>query len=147
MSGDSHQYERLEVDGLAYFVNGAGGAGLSGFGTPRGDSRVRYGADHGAMLVTADENTMTLRFYSVANGGSLIDTLILMKPVLSARAASNGRVRVSWSTNVTEFVLERGAPPGTSWTIVTTTPVVEGNEHAVYVDVGGNSFFYRLRKP
>ena len=75
-TGHEHQYERLEVDGLTYFVNGAGGANLYNFeniGTlpPGARSLARYNQDHGAMLVTVNTPAITYQFYNA--GGDLVD--------------------------------------------------------------------------
>ena len=55
LSGHDHMYERLLVDEMLYFVNGAGGTTLYGFGDPISGSQVRYNDSHGAMLVDANE--------------------------------------------------------------------------------------------
>ncbi|HLF91371.1 MAG TPA: metallophosphoesterase [Anaerolineales bacterium] len=76
LSGHDHLYERLDVNGTPYIVNGAGGAGLYSFdnlGTlpPEAISVVRYNQDHGAMLVTAASTGVTYQFYNA--DGILID--------------------------------------------------------------------------
>ena len=58
MAGHVHKYERLEVDGIPYFVNGAGGG-------------------QGAMLVTATSSGITYQFYE--HDGQLIDELFVPK--------------------------------------------------------------------
>ena len=81
LSGHEHSYERLIKDDngdgvtIPYFVNGIGGAGISSFGsTIDPDSALRYRADHGSMLVKANDSTLTFELWSIADGGSLIDT-------------------------------------------------------------------------
>jgi hypothetical protein len=76
LAGHDHTYERLLVNGLVYFVNGAGGAGLYTFGTPVAGSQVRYSADHGAMRVQADGVHLTFEFFTRA--GTLIDSYTLV---------------------------------------------------------------------
>lgn len=81
-SGHDHLYERLEVDGIPYFVNGAGGATLYEFENignlpPEAASIVRYNQDHGAMLVTASSTAISYQFYAV--DGSLIDGYMVFK--------------------------------------------------------------------
>lgn len=76
LSGDSHGYERLSVDGLPYIVNGAGGTPLREFiGSPSAESVLRYNDDNGAgrMTVTCDE----LKYEFFNTDGTLIDTLTL----------------------------------------------------------------------
>lgn len=148
ISGDSHHYERLEVNGLAYFVNGSGGAALAGFGTPLPESRVRYNADHGAMLVLADDSNLTLHFYSVANGGRLVDSITLVQPRLTVRRASGGTLRISWATNAAGFALQsRTNLSAGTWANVGFTPGVESNQFVLYTRSTNTHRFFRLQKP
>jgi hypothetical protein len=78
LAGHEHNYERLLVDGLPYFVNGVGGGGLYNFGTPLPESQFRFNSDYGAMLVTASETVVRFEFYS--RTGKLIDQYELQKP-------------------------------------------------------------------
>ena len=77
LSGHDHSYERLQADGIPYFVNGMGGKDLYRVGRPAPESVVRYNRDHGAMLVSASESCINFSAYSRAN--ELIDTLTLVK--------------------------------------------------------------------
>jgi len=72
LAGHDHLYERLEVDGLPYFVNGLGGASRYDFGKPVGGSQVRYRDGYGAMRITASPETITYEF--VTTDGAVIDT-------------------------------------------------------------------------
>jgi hypothetical protein len=72
LAGHDHSYERVIVDGLAYFVNGLGGASQYTFGTPVNGSVIRYRDKHGAMLLTATETMLTFTFVTV--DGEVIDT-------------------------------------------------------------------------
>ncbi|MBM3881678.1 MAG: PEP-CTERM sorting domain-containing protein [Verrucomicrobia bacterium] len=72
LAGHDHLYERLQVDGLTYFVNGSGGHGLYGFDVPPlPESQARYNSKYGAMLVTADDQSINFKFYAV--DGTLVD--------------------------------------------------------------------------
>ena len=64
-SGHDHAYERLAVDGLPYFVNGLGGASLYHFNIRLPESKARYNAKHGALLIEATALTMTVRMIDV----------------------------------------------------------------------------------
>ena len=75
LSGHDHLYERFEVDGIPYFVNGAGGKALYNFGRPETDSIVRYNQDYGAMPVTASGTCINFSFYNI--NGDLIDSVTL----------------------------------------------------------------------
>lgn len=75
LSGHDHLYERFEVDGIPYFVNGAGGKTLYNFGRPETDSIVRYNQNYGAMPVTASDTCINFSFYNI--NGDLIDSVTL----------------------------------------------------------------------
>ncbi len=72
LSGHEHFYERLFVNDLPYLINGLGGhPDRFGFTTVIPGSQVRYNQDHGAMLVEADQTTLTFQFINRA--GVVID--------------------------------------------------------------------------
>lgn len=78
LSGHAHNYERLVVGTLPYFVVGTGGHSLVGFiGGPTADSKKRYSADYGVLRATADRQKMLFRFYS--SDGVLQDIYALNK--------------------------------------------------------------------
>jgi hypothetical protein len=79
LAGHDHVYERLQINGLPYFVNGLGGRSLYDFGTPIAGSQVRYNADYGAMRVDADEAQIT--FDAISRAGMLIDTHTVTRTV------------------------------------------------------------------
>ena len=80
ISGHDHDYERILRDDngdgqtMPYFVAGLGGFGRYDFSTPVDGSQIRYNSDYGAMLIQASDATITFEFWSVANGGTLIDS-------------------------------------------------------------------------
>jgi hypothetical protein len=76
LSGHDHTYERLQIDGLPYFVNGLGGYAAYSFGAPVAGSIVRYNASHGAMRVTASTTAITYEFVNAA--GTVIDSYTQM---------------------------------------------------------------------
>jgi hypothetical protein len=72
MSGHDHDYERLQVGGIPYFVNGLGGAGIYPFEKPAlPETKLRYDEKHGAMLITATSTGITYEFWS--HDGQLVD--------------------------------------------------------------------------
>ncbi|MEJ2600152.1 MAG: metallophosphoesterase [Anaerolineales bacterium] len=77
LSGHDHTYERLEENGIPYFVDGVGGGAVYDFTQVEAGSQVRYDADYGAMLVTADANSLTFQF--ITRKGKTIDTYTLTK--------------------------------------------------------------------
>lgn len=78
LSGHSHGYERLTVDGLNYIVAGNGGQSLDNYlNTPLTDSVVRYNADYGAVKIAATTETLTVK--SITRTGTVVDTLELTR--------------------------------------------------------------------
>jgi hypothetical protein len=67
ISGHEHLYERLEIGGQLYLIDGLGGDSPYAFGTPVAGSKVRYSAAHGAMRVFATKAAMTYEFWNVDN--------------------------------------------------------------------------------
>lgn len=78
LSGHDHLYERFVVDGIPYFVNGAGGKTLYDFGRPEPESVVRYNQDHGAMRVQASQTCLNFTFYN--RDAELIDSVTVIQP-------------------------------------------------------------------
>ncbi len=85
LAGHDHSYERIDVGGLPYFVNGLGGRSLYPFGTPVAGSQLRYNADYGAMLIDASDTNLQFQFFT--RNGVLIDSYAIDKsasiPVVS----------------------------------------------------------------
>ncbi|HJR80676.1 MAG TPA: metallophosphoesterase [Anaerolineales bacterium] len=77
-SGDEHGYERIQRDGIVYFVNGLGGAWPYPFGEPIEGSAVRYNASNGAQRVVVTNTSMTFEFYSFDR--TLRDTYTITVP-------------------------------------------------------------------
>ncbi len=76
IAGHDHLYERLQENGLLYFVNGAGGKDLYPFKPwPVAGSIVRYNQDYGAQLINATAQCLNLSFFSRAD--ALIDSVTL----------------------------------------------------------------------
>lgn len=84
IAGHDHVYERLEEDGFPYVVNGLGGASRYTFKTPVAGSLVRYASSPGAMLVDADEQSITLQM--VITSGVTIDQIVLTKSSVTPTA-------------------------------------------------------------
>lgn len=77
-SGHDHSYERLEIDGLPYMVNGLGGAKryfFLGDGIP--GSKKRFSKQHGAVLTCTSSDAAWLAFITV--DGGLVDQFELNK--------------------------------------------------------------------
>ncbi|MEE2750753.1 MAG: metallophosphoesterase [Myxococcota bacterium] len=67
IAGHDHTYERIEVDGLTYLVNGLGGRGPYRFREPISGSQVRFNKENGALLVEATAEEMIIRFVTSSN--------------------------------------------------------------------------------
>jgi hypothetical protein len=65
------------VGDLPYFVNGLGGAFISGFGETDTNSQFRYDENNGALLVDAGDAQITFRF--VNRDGRIVDEYVLVK--------------------------------------------------------------------
>jgi tartrate-resistant acid phosphatase type 5 len=79
LAGHDHVYERIERDGVLYFVNGLGGhPARYPFRAPVPGSRVRYWAQHGAMRVEANACRITFEFITV--DGRRIDAATRLHP-------------------------------------------------------------------
>jgi tartrate-resistant acid phosphatase type 5 len=72
LAGHDHTYERLEEDGIPFFVNGVGGAGRYDFEDILDGSLVRYNADYGAMRVEATETNIVFEF--ITRAGEVVDS-------------------------------------------------------------------------
>ncbi|HEV8538588.1 MAG TPA: metallophosphoesterase [Bacteroidota bacterium] len=77
LAGHDHHYERIIRNNFPYFVNGLGGKSRYSFGTTVSGSVVRYNADYGAMLVEANEDSITFQFFTRTN--ALIDRYVMRK--------------------------------------------------------------------
>jgi hypothetical protein len=71
LSGHSHTYERIERNGIVYFVNGLGGAPRYDFGGAVKGSKKRYRSGWGAQKVIATRDSMRFEFYNA--DGELVD--------------------------------------------------------------------------
>lgn len=81
LSGHDHIYERLDVNGIPYFVNGLGGnQDIYSFNVPIPESEIRFNQDYGAMLVEANPQALTFQF--ITRTGTLVDQLTLLSKEL-----------------------------------------------------------------
>ena len=77
LSGHSHVYERILLDGFTYFINGLGGGPIYAFDEPVVGSQVRFNDDYGAMFAEASERNITFQF--VTRGDIIIDSYTIEK--------------------------------------------------------------------
>lgn len=76
-SGHDHTYERFEVNGFPYVVNGVGGKDLYSLGEPLPESLVQHADVHGVVLVTVTATELVSRFLDAR--GQELDVLRLQK--------------------------------------------------------------------
>jgi hypothetical protein len=77
LAGHDHTYERLEEDGLTYFVNGIGGNGIYDFVDIVEGSQVRYNGDYGAMRVEMTDQRILFQCINIK--GVVVDTYEISK--------------------------------------------------------------------
>lgn len=96
-TGHTHFYERLNINGFPYIINGLGGAtDLDELDPPTTGSMVRYTGDFGAQLADATDTTMTIKF--ITRSGITIDTLSLQYPCPPRCGVSNDIIRMTTFT-------------------------------------------------
>lgn len=88
LSGYYHIYERLVIDGIPYFVDGAGGSWVSHFGEIDNNSKIRYNEDYGALRIDATDSRITFRF--VNRNGKVIDEYVMEKATESTESVKPG---------------------------------------------------------
>jgi tartrate-resistant acid phosphatase type 5 len=86
LAGHDHTYERLEVDGIPYFVVGISGSSKYRFAEPLPQSRARFNSDFGALFATFDGTTVKYEF--LAADGTTVDQI-----AVSASCAAKARDR------------------------------------------------------
>ena len=83
--GHDHNYERVRVDNIPYFVSGLGGLSPYGFPRETPGSEFRYSQNNGVMRVIADESNAYFEFIALDPSGDpsglTIDTFAMAHPV------------------------------------------------------------------
>ena len=77
LTGHDHHYERIEHDGIVYYVNGVGGASLSRVGEKVAGSKYSYNKKHGFMMAEEDNGRLVITFYDKDN--ALKDSRVITK--------------------------------------------------------------------
>ena len=93
LAGHDHSYERIQVGGIPYFVNGLGGAPTYDFREVVEGSRARLTGEHGAMLVEATRGIISFRFYTT--DGEPADTFRQCR-LIAWRPLAAGCVAGAW---------------------------------------------------
>lgn len=71
LAGHDHTYERVELDGVTYVVNGLGGTPRYAIGPPVTGSAARFADDWGAVRLTVAGDVLAGEFVTV--GGQVVD--------------------------------------------------------------------------
>jgi hypothetical protein len=86
LSGDDHVYERIELDGVIYIVNGIGGVDLHGFvDTPVEGSLVRFVDNYGAMRFDVYDDRLEAQCITV-------DSTVVDEFTIVASGETNGSI-------------------------------------------------------
>ena len=75
LAGHDHDYERFQIDGMTYVVDGLGGTVFYPMGAPAHGSVTRFNQDAGALFIEADATSLRARFQAV--DGHVIDAFTL----------------------------------------------------------------------
>jgi tartrate-resistant acid phosphatase type 5 len=111
LAGHDHDYERLQIGTIPYFVNGLGGMSRYGFRGPIAGSQVRYDKDYGALLITANKIEMTYQF--VSRTGIVIDSYRQARPTPLATATLTPTVTLSATSTPTRTPEVSSTPDST----------------------------------
>jgi len=112
IAGHDHVYERLEIGGIPYFVNGLGGKSLYSFGTPVPGSQFRYNGSYGAMRMSVDTEQMTFEF--VNTSGVVVDSFTTDGEAPPPPPAGMLDIRIASGADDVEEKLGNGAMSFTS---------------------------------
>ena len=78
LTGHAHVYERLQIDGIPYVINGVGGHSIYGFDdVPHSASQVRFNRDFGAVRIQVDAQQLHLQF--ITRAVVLVDEFTLLR--------------------------------------------------------------------
>jgi len=77
LSGHDHHYERLEIDGIPFFIQGLSGGAIYAIYDIYPGSQQRYNKMYGALLAVATPEQIWFGFYTVE--GELVDEYTLVK--------------------------------------------------------------------
>lgn len=151
MSGHDHDYERLNVGGLTYFVDGTGGAELSPFVTiDPSVSRFRLAQHYGALLVTVSGTAMTYEYYTVDGGlqerytldpaNPRNDVTLTASDHSAAEPADNGaftltRAGSTASALVVNYTITGTATNGSDYQTLTTSATIPAGQSSVTIPI------------
>jgi tartrate-resistant acid phosphatase type 5 len=119
IAGHDHHYERLVVDGLVYFVNGAGGKEVRPAVTPLTTTQSLYTETLGAMLVEASAITLTFQYFDINR--TLVDTYtITQTATITGTPTPTTTIAATLTATVTPTATR--TPQATATNTATATP-------------------------
>jgi len=125
LNGHDHTYERVQVGGLPYVVNGLGGASRYGFSSaPVSGSLVRYNANWGAMKLTVTGTTLTGDF--IAIDGATPDHFVLTNDPSTTTATLQDGVSPAAYAGTRDATIAQATP--TTALGSATTLLVDGDD-------------------
>lgn len=78
LSGHLHLYERFDINGIPYIINGLGGdEGYYKFSDEQPESITRFAGEDGAMLMEGNDKELSFKF--VTTSGKIVDDFSLKK--------------------------------------------------------------------
>lgn len=120
LAGHDHHYERLDVNGQVYFIDGLGGTGISKRVTPIAGSQATYTQYHGALLVGADTGTINFQFIDI--NGKVVDTYTLNKDTTGTSTPTNTPTNTLTPATTPTTAVSPTATPTTPTDTPTNTP-------------------------
>ena len=153
LAGHDHLYERVTHGDFPHFVNGLGGASRYDFVVPIAGSQVRHNDDYGAMLVEANQESLTFQF--ITRAGIVVDRYTLYAAPgahppaapshLVATPVSGREIHLAWrdnASNETGFRLEQS--PGNEAFVSVATVGANVTGHVVGGLAALTTYSYRV---
>jgi len=107
LNGHDHYYERLEVGGLPYVVNGIGGQSVTAFPAAAvAESRAHYSGSNGAMRITATDTLLTAQVLSV---DGVVRDVLTLEPDGNGSGEAAGQGAVAGATQAVASMTARVA--------------------------------------
>src|SRR5438445_873283 len=150
LSGHAHDYERFDIDGIPYFVDGTGGAPLDTFASdPLPNEAFMHSGDFGAMLIDASSTQITYQYITIA--GTVIDTLTVNYPLpaapsdLQVAQVSGSQLNLTWTDNANNelgYNVERSTD-GTNFSVLAALGI-QANHYLDSTVSPGITYSYRV---
>lgn len=128
-------------------VNGIGYDLLPKLAAINGRGTIRIPFSHFSTAAQFVANQITLEGARVESSYRLVlDSIVTALPPLSAVTLTAGEVRLQWSTNVSNFVVETTSALDVPWQVVSNAVSVVGGQYSVTVGTAQPNGYFRLRR-